>query len=66
MTEILLASNKFMIEKFENINTEEITNTRLPIKIYDAILFNFVISKRYLDLDKSSLLSFSANFCRYN
>ena len=25
MTEILLASNKFMIEKFENINTEEIT-----------------------------------------
>ena len=66
MTEILLASNKFIIENFKNTNTDKITTTRLPIKIYDAILLIFVISKRYFDLDKSSLLSFSANFCRYN
>ena len=61
-TEILLASNKFIIEKFENITTDKITITRLTIKIYDVILFIFVISKRYFDLDKSSLLSFSTNF----
>ena len=66
MTEILLASNKFTIEKFDNITTDKITITRLPIKIYNVILFIFVISKRYFDFDKSSLLSFSTNFCRYN
>ena len=65
-SEILFPTNKFIIEKFENITTDKITITRLPIKIYDVVLFIFVISKRYFDLDKSSLLSFSANFCRYN
>jgi hypothetical protein len=66
MTEILFASNKFIIEKFENITTDKITITKLIIKIYDVILFIFDISERYFDLDKSSLLSFSTNFCRYN
>ena len=66
MTEILFASNKFIIEKFENIAMDKITITRLPIKIYDAVLFIFVKSKRYFDLDKSFMLSFSTNFCMYN
>ena len=47
------------------LTPRKLLDTRLPIEIYDAILFNFVIAKN-LDLDKSSLLSFSANFCRYN
>ena len=66
MTEILFPINKLSIEKFENNTTVKITITRLPIKIYDVNLFIFVISERYLDLDKSSLLSLSANFCMYN
>jgi hypothetical protein len=66
MTEILFASNRFIIEKFDNIITDKITIPRLPIKIYNVILFIFVISKRYFDFDKSSSLSFSTNFCRYN
>ena len=66
MTEILFATNKFIIEKFENITIDKITITRLPIKIYDAVLFIFVKSNRYFDLDKSFLLSFSTNLCRYN
>jgi hypothetical protein len=65
-TEILFASNKFIIEKFENIITDKITINRLKIKIYEVNLVILVISKRYFDLDKSSLFSVSANFCRYN
>ena len=65
-TEILFASNKFIIEKFENITTDKITINRLKIKIYDVNLVILVISKRYFDLDKSSLFSLLANFCRYN
>jgi hypothetical protein len=65
-TEILFASNKFIIENFENIATDKITMNRLQIKINDVVLFIFVISKRYFDFDKRSLLSFSTNFCKYN
>ena len=65
MTEILLLSNKFIIEKFENIKTDKVTIIKLIIKIYEVILFIFVIKKRYFDLDKTSLLPFSTNFCIY-
>jgi hypothetical protein len=66
MTEMLLASIKLIIEKFENIKTDKVTIIIFVIKIYEVILFIFVIKKRYFDLDKSSLLSFSTNFCKYN
>src|SRR5688572_22543613 len=62
MTEILFASNKFIIEKFVKVTTDKITTIRLTIKIYDVVLFIFVIRKRYLDFDNSFVLPFSANF----
>lgn len=66
MTEILFASNKFIIEKFVKVTTDKITTIKLTIKIYDVVLFIFVRRKRYLDFDNSFVLPFSANFCKYN